>query len=199
MTAEAWIYPTVSRGDNQAIVAHWQTTASNLASYELYLDTNGKLAFAVVGGAAGLMNGSSITSSGAVPLNQWTHVAGVYNAQAGRLTVYVGGAIAATAALTLVPAQVVQLASVPLTVGRLPAGAAQEQPFQGYIDEVRVSSVTRYTAGFTPAATLGADAQTIVLYHFDEPSGTTAHDASSHASDGTLAQNAQFATPPKCQ
>lgn len=46
--------------------------------------------------------------------------------------------------------------------------------FQGYIDEVRVSRVPRYTANFTsPSSAFTNDADTLLLLHFDEGDGST--------------------------
>jgi hypothetical protein len=51
--------------------------------------------------------------------------------------------------------------------------------FSGWIDELRISRVLRYTSGFTPpVAPFTTDGFTVGLYHFDEQAGTTAHDTS---------------------
>lgn len=60
------------------------------------------------------------------------------------------------------------------------AGAAYPS-FSGWLDEVRISTVVRYTATFTPAVRLATDAQTVALFHFDEGAGATAADSSGAA------------------
>ncbi len=51
--------------------------------------------------------------------------------------------------------------------------------FNGYLDELRLSTVLRYTTSFTrPSQPFLTDANTAALYHFDEGSGTTVHDSS---------------------
>ncbi|NWF99781.1 MAG: PQQ-dependent sugar dehydrogenase [Thermoanaerobaculaceae bacterium] len=54
--------------------------------------------------------------------------------------------------------------------------------FNGYLDELRLSTTLRYTSGFTrPAQPFIPDAATAALYHFDEGSGTTLGDSSGAA------------------
>jgi hypothetical protein len=51
--------------------------------------------------------------------------------------------------------------------------------FSGWIDELRLSRVLRYSSAFPPpSAPFAPDAFTVGLYHFDEQAGTTAHDTS---------------------
>jgi hypothetical protein len=56
----------------------------------------------------------------------------------------------------------------------------------GRIAEVRVSNIVRYTAAFTPQTRFTNDANTTLLLHFDEGSGTTVHDSSGNGNDGTF-------------
>ena len=61
------------------------------------------------------------------------------------------------------------------------AGAAFPS-YSGWVDEVRLSTVIRYTANFTrPTQPFTTDAATAALYHFDEGSGTTLTDSSGAA------------------
>ena len=58
--------------------------------------------------------------------------------------------------------------------------------YSGYLDEVRLSNTLRYNAPFAaPVAAFVPDADTVALYHFDEPSGVTIIDAAG-AQDGVL-------------
>ena len=55
--------------------------------------------------------------------------------------------------------------SEPLMVGAGPNGA----PFEGAIDEARVSDAVRYSGAYAvPSAAFAADASTRALWHFDE-------------------------------
>ena len=62
--------------------------------------------------------------------------------------------------------------------------------YNGLLDDVRISSIARYSASFTrPSAPHAADANTVALYRFDEGTGTAVGDASGAAggpSGGTL-------------
>jgi hypothetical protein len=51
--------------------------------------------------------------------------------------------------------------------------------FSGWVDEVRISNIVRYTGNFTPPnAPFTPDANTVGLYHLDEGGGTTVLDTS---------------------
>ena len=60
--------------------------------------------------------------------------------------------------------------------------------FNGFLDELRISTNLRYLSTFTPpTAEFSADTATAALYHFDEPSGTAVLDSSTGgASPGFL-------------
>ena len=59
--------------------------------------------------------------------------------------------------------------------------------FAGQIDELRVSTILRYDAAFTPPRLpFTEDGQTAGLYHFDEAEGEVAADSSDNASDGEI-------------
>jgi hypothetical protein len=51
--------------------------------------------------------------------------------------------------------------------------------YKRFIGELRISNVLRYSGNFTrPAAPFVTDANTVGLYHFDEPSGIAVLDTS---------------------
>ena len=58
--------------------------------------------------------------------------------------------------------------------------------FDGLIDEIRISSVARYTTDFTPDERFTSDANTIGLWHFEETSGTVADNAAGALLNGAL-------------
>lgn len=58
------------------------------------------------------------------------------------------------------------------------ADPARFPSFNGWVDEVRISSMIRYTGNFTrPSAPFQSDNDTAALYHFDEGAGTVVTDS----------------------
>lgn len=58
--------------------------------------------------------------------------------------------------------------------------------FRGRLDEVRISSVDRYTQNFTPQERFETDKDTLALYHFDDNAGNTLMDSSGNSHHGTI-------------
>ena len=56
----------------------------------------------------------------------------------------------------------------------------------GIIDEVRLSSIARYTSDFTPSKQFTPDEHTMALYHFDEGKGDILKDSSGNGHDGKI-------------
>jgi hypothetical protein len=67
-----------------------------------------------------------------------------------------------------------------LVLGAEKHDAGPEYPsYNGWMDELRISNVLRYSANFIrPNAPFTSDANTVALYHFDEGSGITITDSS---------------------
>jgi hypothetical protein len=60
-------------------------------------------------------------------------------------------------------------------------------PIDGYISEVRISSVNRYSKDtFTPEKRFEPDSSTIALWHLDEGTGDTALDSGPNHMDGAI-------------
>lgn len=199
ITVEAWVYPT-AQASASVLVAHSGDPGTSNASYYLWTNASGHLAFSISA------NGSTFvtsTSTGTVPLNTWTHVVGEYapsvgGALGGTMSTWINGTQDGT--MTTPVLFVAHNVSTPLAIGAFSTAvssstlATDRDPFVGYMHDVRVSSTARYAAIFTPARRLSSDASTLALYHLDDPVGTsTAADSSSHAAPGTLLDNAAFA------
>ena len=72
---------------------------------------------------------------------------------------------------------------IDLFIGRDSSGARYY--FDGLIDEVRLSSVARYTSDFVPAPRLSADQDTVALWSFDGE-GDVAQDSSGNGHHGVI-------------
>jgi hypothetical protein len=68
--------------------------------------------------------------------------------------------------------------------------------FNGFIDEVRFSSISRYDADFEPQSQFTADEFTVGLWHFDEGQGTATADESSNENDGILSSFVRWGSQP---
>ena len=92
-------------------------------------------------------------------LNQWQHIALVQNA--GTIKLYHNGVEKASATVASTP-------TYDFGNARGFCIGVNFTSFRGYLDDLRISKTARYTAGFTPPATAHVnDADTVVLYHWD--------------------------------
>jgi hypothetical protein len=72
-------------------------------------------------------------------------------------------------------------------------GAYWGRVLNGALDEIRISSIPRYTSNFTPLnSPFVTDQHTVALYHFDEGLGNIAHDASGNGNDGLLVNDPEW-------
>lgn len=139
-TIEAWVYVT-SNGTYQGILETRTSAAYENFLFGIYY-TGGSLRLDFVndGGAGTRLTGTSQ----AISLNTWTHVALVrYN---GVIKAYVGGNADAT---TVSDSSSTNALNSTAYIGTIVDGSY----FNGYIDELRVTKMARYTANFTPSST----------------------------------------------
>jgi hypothetical protein len=131
MSWSAWVYPTGTPADDGQIVARsddyagWQFKTSPDTGVRTF-------GVAVTGSGAAMTQRYSKT---VVSLNQWYHVAGVYNASAGTLDIYVNGALDNGTLSGSVPASQI-IPTLNTTVGRRTGGSGYY--FQGLIDNLRI-------------------------------------------------------------
>lgn len=120
------------------------------------------------------------TSSSYLSLG-WHHVALVYDAVAGKALAYYDGTQRCSATCSA------HNSDQPLKVGQGFTGNALE----GAIDELRLSSIARYTANFAqPVEPFVCDGSTRALWHFDELEGATVfHDLCGTTDNVLLGRN----------
>lgn len=108
---------------------------------------------------------------------RWYHVAGVFDGN--DFVAYLDGQEIGRRKID--PSWKRTVNELPLLIGADPdGGGAATSFFRGMIDDVRVSTVARYTEPFKPATRLDADADTVVYYNFDRQIGNMILDSGPH-------------------
>ncbi|QIG76741.1 concanavalin A-like lectin/glucanase protein [Rhizobium phage RHph_Y52] len=129
-------------GGGGMFVSH-ENPGTPLNCYRFYVASTGAVYFQLYSANSLVFNINS--AAGVVALNTWYHIAVVRNGNT--FTIYANGVSVATGTST---------ASIPNYTGPLKFGmgpTSNNQFFNGFFDEIRVSNVARWTANFTPPAT----------------------------------------------
>jgi len=96
----------------------------------------------------------------------WHHVLGTYDAATGKQELFIDGVSVGTTEYIKTTCK-----GVPLGIGGIAGGTSTVgNPFNGTIDEVRISRVVRDPKG-SAGAPYTVDAETVCLFHFDETEG----------------------------
>ncbi len=175
-TWELWVNPTDTGASTwPTIVEQYQSSTertylrierqSGEDRYEFEIDSSG--------------TNFEVVSDGAPNYGSWEHIA---VCRVGDVfTMYVDG-VAQSSPIT--NSLTVNARSAPLAMGKW-GGGNTDGDYQGYMDEIRVSDVARYTTGFTPQTTqFTSDANTMLLIHSDFDGGLGA-DSSGNKNDFT--------------
>jgi len=173
LTVEAWVY-------YDQIASGCMTVArkgiSGSAVQEYWLHKNISPADSTHWAGWGSWTVSSFSSVGP---GTWIHYAGVYDPSTNQARTYFNGAFHTSSAANAPPSDTGELMYIGIDWD---LGC----PMDGVIDELRISSVPRYSSNFSPALAHVPDADTMALYHFDEYSGSTAWDVSGNGNHATL-------------
>ncbi len=170
LTIEAWIYPTSApSGGNEYIIAAKSDFSSD-RSYELVLNSSRRVVFRLSS------NGSSVTtltSSGTISLDTWTHVSGVFDNQYNNtMFIFINSVYDNDNGVGGYSSNVFN-STAPFVLGGYSGGSE----FVGRIDEVRLSSIDRWlsTNPANPHAippSFHTDNYTRGLWKFNEISGS---------------------------
>ena len=140
------------------------------------------------------VSGSALRNTVSLALNTWHHVAFVYDGAQDRL--YLDGSLVISRSST---GSIGNASGNPF-IGAISRTDGFPVSFQGYIDTLRISDVARYSGAsfLAPIGDLASDANTQLLYNFDEASGsTTVADLSGNGHTGTLGTGFSGATSPQ--
>jgi len=141
-TMEAWAYPLSGSNMQYGGVVGTSDHAQLLGNK---IETNGNRWRWLVRNSNG-GDFDAYAPSSMFSLDQWQHLACVRHN--GRFKFYVNGALAQEGpAFNLSPTD-----TLPIVIGQRILPGYSGVYFKGYIDEVRLSNVARYTAPFTPAS-----------------------------------------------
>jgi hypothetical protein len=173
LTVEAWIHYDALTGPLQDCMTAVRKGTTNIV-YEYWLHKNLSPADSLFWASSSwAVNNFSIASAGS-----WLHYAGVADFANAESRTYINGVPYETAGASL-PASSTEAMRIGIDWD---FGCAM----YGLIDEVRISSVPRYTGSFTPDTVFAPDTDTMALYHFDEYGGSTAYDSSGNGNDGII-------------
>ena len=149
--------------------------AGDYGDYGISLGSN-RVAFGI-GSANG---GATICTSTEVENNLWHHIAVTRSVSTGQIRIFVDGILSAegtgpTGDVSYRDSRQTLYPNDPfLVIGAEKHDIGATYPsFTGWIDELRISTVIRYTTQFSiPIVPFNTDANTAALYHFDEgPAG----------------------------
>jgi hypothetical protein len=135
--------------------------------------SGGRIAFGVAQGS----NAQTICSTANVADGMWHHIALTRDGSTGQMRIFVDGILDATGSGPIgdISYRDGRTTSYPnsdpyLVIGAEKHDAGSSYPsYSGFLDELRISTIIRYTSNFTPpTAPFTVDGQTAALYHFDE-------------------------------
>jgi len=133
----------------------------------------------------------SATAGGPLPLQAWTHLAGVFDGKS--VALFVDGRLAARTPA----AGFRQRNDLPLYLGADPDQKGEPtRSLAGWLDEVRLSTGARYQDDFTPARRHEPDADTVLLFHLDRLVGNAVPDQGPAQSHGGLSGQASLSPAP---
>jgi len=137
-TIEMWIYPTTLTSPRSHLIGAWTGTSGG-TGWTYDIDTSGRIF--ITNNSAGTTM-TSMTGAAAITTNAWQHLAFVNDGT--DIKIYLDGTLVATKT----GGSACGAPSTSLYIGVRSDNVA---PFQGYIDDLRITKgVARYTSTFTP-------------------------------------------------
>lgn len=168
-TVECWINQATPTTVHNTVIGN-QSGSSGFGGVQMWAlrtrISNGTQLSATIRKSDG--NYLDILTNFSVSNSTWRHIAMVRSGST--ITLYADGVAKATGSY----AGVVGSTSTPLTIGGNDSTDGNERYYVGYIDEVRISTIARYTSNFTPSTSAFVnDASTVLLVHCNGINGST--------------------------
>jgi hypothetical protein len=195
ITVEAWVY--LNAGSTRRAILGKESASSTDSSFSMSVNSSGNLVCAFTRLNGGMSTGQS---EAALPQGKWLHLACMfdYSASDPQVIVAVGQGkqpAAVTYDSALVALGKVLNSTAAFEVGKCYRTIGCTVPFDGMIDEVRVSDVVRYPAAYTPPAKLACDDDTRALWHFPKNTAATKFNDSCGANNRLTAYGGAFSGP----
>lgn len=188
-TAEAWVFPTVDISNNSTRVLLSDDAFDLVWQRDQF--SNSRVGMILYGPSGVLYGGNQIF---AININQWNHVALIFNAATRVARVSVNGVLGPSITISGSFGSFLDAFTIGSALGPTPANL-----FTGYIDNVRISDSVRYSTNFTPSDTFVSDANTRALFTFSEaPGSTTFADSSTYNNTLTAFGGADALSSPSC-
>ncbi|MBU0709008.1 LamG domain-containing protein [Patescibacteria group bacterium] len=175
-TIEAWTYLD---GTHPTWLADWVDNGYHTLYFggALKNENARKLAFRPYGG-------TEYWSTAVFPTEQWFHLAVTYKATSNELKIWYNGILDATHTIS---------EDLSTTKRSIWISDGDNYNLTGRVDEVRVSSVERYTSNFTPQTDpFITDADTELLLHCNQGTGTVVNDSSGNNRHGTITTGTEW-------
>lgn len=165
-TVEYWCrvtaFATSQANDDPTVIGNMDP-ASDADFWSFGPDNSGNLTFKYWNGA-----NNTVKDTGTMNLNQWYHCAAVISSNT--IKIYLDGVEKASAAIAGTPQFSTAYGGLNIGWGRSSANLS----YNGYLDEIRISNVARYTSNFTPSTTAFVnDANTRLLIHANGTNAST--------------------------
>ncbi len=177
-TVEAWIFWFENAEDGGAVYGEGYL---DWASLWVNIRADGTVSFGDFDRTTNLKRRVT-TDAGAISPDAWHHIAGVRDGNT--YTIFVDGRQMGETETTSI-----DLPTIPPRAYIGKGGDDVGFFFNGIIDEVKLSSETKYTENFTPAFRYEVDSDTEALWHFNEGSGSIVMDSGNNAHQGTIQEN----------
>jgi len=146
LTLEAYIYALPTAGGQGQIIFR----GDDRGGYDPYFLTRGLRGNNIVSFAVTNAANQSAEVDATIPLSQWVHVAGTLDDATGQMRIYVNGVLVSSTVTTIRPFAILTSAEPGLGIGNLQAPTLNE-PFDGMIDEARISNVALTPSQFLDA------------------------------------------------